>query len=177
MNFQRGRGKEPLEINLVPLIDVMMVILIFLMITTTYSKYTELQINLPFGVRGRQVDLQLGVLGIGGGDHQEDQDHHHHVDQRDQVDLERFLAPAALEVHLLPALAVNDIHQLGGLLFHLHHQALDLVLEVPVEDERRYRYADAERGVVQGDRDAVRELLRVAAGGGLRAEDLDHADH
>ena len=47
MNFQRGQGKEPLEINLVPLIDVMMVILIFLMITTTYSKYTELQINLP----------------------------------------------------------------------------------------------------------------------------------
>ena len=47
MNFQRGKQKEPLEINLVPLIDVMMVILIFLMITTTYSKYTELQINLP----------------------------------------------------------------------------------------------------------------------------------
>ena len=47
MNFQRGKEKEPLEINLVPLIDVMMVILIFLMITTTYSKYTELQINLP----------------------------------------------------------------------------------------------------------------------------------
>ena len=37
--------KEELEINLVPLIDVMMVILIFLMVTTTYSKYTELQIN------------------------------------------------------------------------------------------------------------------------------------
>jgi biopolymer transport protein ExbD len=47
VNFQRGREKEPLEINLVPLIDVMMVILIFLMITTTYSKYTELQITLP----------------------------------------------------------------------------------------------------------------------------------
>jgi len=47
LNFQRGQEKEPLEINLVPLIDVMMVILIFLMITTTYSKYTELQINLP----------------------------------------------------------------------------------------------------------------------------------
>ena len=47
MNFQRGREREPLEINLVPLIDVMMVILIFLMITTTYSRYTELQINLP----------------------------------------------------------------------------------------------------------------------------------
>jgi biopolymer transport protein ExbD len=47
MNFQRDREREPLEINLVPMIDVMLVILIFLMITTTYSKYTELQINLP----------------------------------------------------------------------------------------------------------------------------------
>lgn len=47
MNFQRGRYREELEINLVPMIDVMLVILIFLMITTTYSKYTELQINLP----------------------------------------------------------------------------------------------------------------------------------
>ena len=56
MNFQRGRGKEPLEINLVPLIDVMMVILIFLMITTTYSKYTELQINLPTADAERQLE-------------------------------------------------------------------------------------------------------------------------
>ncbi len=47
MNFQRGRYREQPEINLVPMIDVMLVILIFLMITTTYSKYTELQINLP----------------------------------------------------------------------------------------------------------------------------------
>ena len=56
MNFQRGKEKEPLEINLVPLIDVMMVILIFLMISTTYSKYTELQINLPSAQAERQPD-------------------------------------------------------------------------------------------------------------------------
>src|SRR5207302_869182 len=56
MNFQRGRGKEPLEINLVPLIDVMMVILIFLMVTTTYSKYTELQINLPTADAEKQLE-------------------------------------------------------------------------------------------------------------------------
>ncbi len=56
MNFQRGREKEHLEINLVPLIDVMMVILIFLMITTTYSKYTELQINLPSADSDRQLE-------------------------------------------------------------------------------------------------------------------------
>ena len=56
MNFQRGQEKEPLEINLVPLIDVMMVILIFLMVTTTYSKYTELQINLPTADAEKQLE-------------------------------------------------------------------------------------------------------------------------
>jgi len=56
LNFQRGQGKEALEINLVPLIDVMMVILIFLMITTTYNKYTELAINLPTADSEKQPD-------------------------------------------------------------------------------------------------------------------------
>jgi biopolymer transport protein ExbD len=56
VNFQRGREKEPLEINLVPMIDVMLVILIFLMITTTYSKYSELQINLPSAQAERQPE-------------------------------------------------------------------------------------------------------------------------
>ena len=64
MNFQRGRQREPLEINLVPLIDVMMVILIFLMITTTYSKYTELQINLPTADAEKQLERpnEIAVL-------------------------------------------------------------------------------------------------------------------
>ncbi len=56
MNFQRGKAKEAPEINLVPLIDVMMVILIFLMISTTYSKYTELQINLPTADAEKQLE-------------------------------------------------------------------------------------------------------------------------
>lgn len=54
MNFGRGRYREEPEINLVPLIDVMLVILIFLMVTTTYSRYTELQINLPTADAERQ---------------------------------------------------------------------------------------------------------------------------
>lgn len=64
MNFQRGREKEPLEINLVPLIDVMMVILIFLMITTTYNKYSELAINLPSAEADKQPDrpFEIDVL-------------------------------------------------------------------------------------------------------------------
>jgi biopolymer transport protein ExbD len=56
MNFQRGRMREEPEINLVPMIDVMLVILIFLMITTTYSKYTELQINLPTADAEKQLE-------------------------------------------------------------------------------------------------------------------------
>ncbi len=47
MNFQRGRVREEPEINLIPMIDVLLVILIFMMVTTTYSKFSELQINLP----------------------------------------------------------------------------------------------------------------------------------
>ncbi len=47
MNFQRGRTREEPEINLIPMIDVLLVILIFLMITTTYSKFAGLEINLP----------------------------------------------------------------------------------------------------------------------------------
>ena len=50
-------------------------------------------------VGGGQIDLQLGVLRVGGGDHEKDQDHHHHVDQGDQVDLGLLLVAAALEVH------------------------------------------------------------------------------
>jgi biopolymer transport protein ExbD len=47
MNFHRGQRRDEPEINLIPLIDVLLVILIFLMVTTTYSRYSELKINLP----------------------------------------------------------------------------------------------------------------------------------
>jgi biopolymer transport protein ExbD len=47
MNFRRGRAREEPDINLIPLIDILIVILIFLFLTTTYSRYAELQINLP----------------------------------------------------------------------------------------------------------------------------------
>ena len=46
MRFTRHAREEP-EINLIPFIDVLLVILIFLMLSTTYSKFTELQITLP----------------------------------------------------------------------------------------------------------------------------------
>jgi biopolymer transport protein ExbD len=46
MNFRPGNRDEP-EINLIPFIDILLVVLIFLVLTTTYSKFTELQVNLP----------------------------------------------------------------------------------------------------------------------------------
>ena len=46
MKFQVRRSEEP-EINLIPFIDVLLVILIFLMLSTTYSKFTEMQLQLP----------------------------------------------------------------------------------------------------------------------------------
>ena len=46
MNFRHRRPEEP-EINLIPFIDVLLVVLIFLMLSTTYSKYSELQVTLP----------------------------------------------------------------------------------------------------------------------------------
>ena len=46
MNFRHRQREEP-EINLIPFIDVLLVVLIFLMLSTTYSKFTELQLKLP----------------------------------------------------------------------------------------------------------------------------------
>ena len=47
MNFRRGHARDEPDINLIPLIDILIVILIFLFLTTTYSRFAELQINLP----------------------------------------------------------------------------------------------------------------------------------
>jgi biopolymer transport protein ExbD len=47
MNFGRRHAREEPDINLIPLIDILIVVLIFLFLTTTYSRFAELQINLP----------------------------------------------------------------------------------------------------------------------------------
>ena len=65
MNFRRGHAREDPDINLIPLIDILIVILIFLFLTTTYSRYAELQINLPEAAAERATDkpamLSVGV--------------------------------------------------------------------------------------------------------------------
>jgi biopolymer transport protein ExbD len=61
MNFQRGRRNEDLEVNLVPLIDVLLVIIIFLVVSATFSRVSELQINLPTAEASAQQDKPLVV--------------------------------------------------------------------------------------------------------------------
>jgi biopolymer transport protein ExbD len=61
MNF-RPRAKEEPEINLIPFIDVLLVVLIFLMLTTTYSKFTEMQLRLPVADTEAQRDYPKEVV-------------------------------------------------------------------------------------------------------------------
>lgn len=57
MNFNRGRGREEPEINLIPLIDVLLVVIIFLMLTTTYARFSGLEINLPSADAAERAEL------------------------------------------------------------------------------------------------------------------------
>src|SRR5439155_16809002 len=70
MNFQRGRNREEPEINLIPMIDVLLVILIFLMITTTYSKFSGLEINLPTAdaSQSKEQPAEINVVVTAAGD-------------------------------------------------------------------------------------------------------------
>lgn len=62
MQFRKARHEDP-EINLIPLIDVLLVVLIFLMVTTTYARFSELQINLPEakGDSAKEMPVQINV--------------------------------------------------------------------------------------------------------------------
>ena len=68
MNFRHRRREEP-EINLIPFIDVLLVVLIFLMLSTTYSKFTELQVTLPTAdadkLRDRPTEIVVAISADG----------------------------------------------------------------------------------------------------------------
>jgi biopolymer transport protein ExbD len=65
MDLRAGRSREEPEINFIPLIDVLLVILIFLMVTTTYQRVAELQITLPEAaadpMQQRPKEINVGV--------------------------------------------------------------------------------------------------------------------
>jgi biopolymer transport protein ExbD len=65
MNLRGARGRDDPEINFIPLIDVLLVILIFLMVTTTYQRIAELQITLPEAsadpAKDRPKEINVGI--------------------------------------------------------------------------------------------------------------------
>ena len=67
IRFHKRRLDEP-EINLIPFIDVLLVVLIFLMMSTTYSKFTELQITLPVAQADKARDRPNEIVVLVAGD-------------------------------------------------------------------------------------------------------------
>ncbi|MEN9880379.1 MAG: hypothetical protein RIQ55_1025 [Pseudomonadota bacterium] len=64
MNFRRGTGRDEPEINLIPFIDVLLVIIIFLMMTTTYSKISGIEIDLPTAAVSTQTPPEEIVVTV-----------------------------------------------------------------------------------------------------------------
>jgi biopolymer transport protein ExbD len=69
MNFRRHLRRDEPEINLIPFIDVLLVILIFLMLSTTYSRFSELQLTLPSAsaqpLRDAPAQVVVAIAGDG----------------------------------------------------------------------------------------------------------------
>ena len=47
MNLRPGHKEESVEVNLTPLIDVVFLLLIFFMVTTTFDRHARLKVSLP----------------------------------------------------------------------------------------------------------------------------------
>lgn len=65
MRFPR-KPREPVDINLAPLIDVVFILLLFFVVTTTFTRETQLKVDLPEAVTGvppeEQYNQPLEVL-------------------------------------------------------------------------------------------------------------------
>ncbi len=62
MNFQKNRPDE-LELNITPLIDVVFLLLIFFMVSTTFDDKSAMNITLPKASK-EIVDVKLGAINI-----------------------------------------------------------------------------------------------------------------
>ncbi len=132
-----------------------------------------------------QLDLQLGEARIGGRDHQEDQDHEQHVDQRDQVDLRLFAPLAGTEMRY-------GVRPLGGSGPPLRQDRVEerTWRGIPARPRSRPRGGRKRRKISAGIATIRPKAVLcsatempcascsgVGAGAALAAEDLDHADH
>ncbi|MEY4341827.1 MAG: hypothetical protein RL541_1331 [Pseudomonadota bacterium] len=119
MKFRRISSNEP-EINLIPFIDVLLVILIFLMLSTTYSKFTEMELNLPVANAAPQKERPREIVVSVSADGQFSVNHVV-VSGRDVQSVSRALAQAAQNVND-PMVVISADAQSS-------HQAVMMVME------------------------------------------------
>jgi biopolymer transport protein ExbD len=61
VNFRAGRRREEPDVNLTPLIDVVFLLLIFFMVSTTFNKQSEISIQLPQAAGEKQQDKRVVI--------------------------------------------------------------------------------------------------------------------
>jgi biopolymer transport protein ExbD len=65
VKFRRRKPRENIDINLVSLIDVVFILLLFFVVTTTFTRETQLRVELPQAVTGTpETDSDLKHLDI-----------------------------------------------------------------------------------------------------------------
>ena len=62
MNFRKRTPSPEPEINLIPFIDVLLVIMIFLVMTTSWSRLTEINLTLPLADTQKQKDRPKQIV-------------------------------------------------------------------------------------------------------------------
>jgi biopolymer transport protein ExbD len=62
VKFRRNRQRENVDINLASLIDVVFVLLLFFVVTTTFTRETQLRVELPEAASAEQAPADQGKL-------------------------------------------------------------------------------------------------------------------
>ncbi len=93
MNLRQSRSDEP-EVNLTPLIDVVFILLIFFMVSTTFQKESQIKIELP-QASGEPVEEHKELLEI-----VIDAEGHYFIDQRQVVNTDLDTLKRAIRKYL-----------------------------------------------------------------------------
>jgi biopolymer transport protein ExbD len=125
MDFRRQK-KPPLEISMTPMIDVVFLLLIFFMVTTTFNRQTELPINLPEakGQEAKEKPKAVTLMIDADGNYfiSDKQGQFHQLINNEKTTLQRALAQAAGDNRLIPVIINAD--------GETAHQAVIMALDV-----------------------------------------------
>lgn len=65
MNFRKDKELKQVEVNLTPLIDVVFLLLIFFMVSTTFDKQAQIEIKLPEAESSELADKDPEIIAVG----------------------------------------------------------------------------------------------------------------